>query len=249
LPNVRHSIERFFTAESDSRPEIVPKPASMRDLASAPNRTPVSQAAPTANDGTSSSLHRRRSLQPLAAKSTVTSPVSRDQETTHQNAATVAPLLPPTAIVAPRVVTLTTESSDGQAPEERARAAVATRRGLFKVMYWAASPLLQMAHDRTSIDADKAVASAARIQSLANMIAEVYAVDTRPFPVETQSLDKIWTDPRGFDLDIDELAKAAYALTSAARTHDNEAIVQAASQVGAACAACHDAYRKPLGQP
>jgi RNA polymerase sigma-70 factor, ECF subfamily len=56
-------------------------------------------------------------------------------------------------------------------------------------------------------------------------------------------------DPRGFDLDIDELAKAAYALTSAARTHDNEAIVQAASQVGAACAACHDAYRKPLGQP
>src|SRR6185312_8700290 len=189
LPNVRHSIERLFTAESDSQPEIVRKPAPMPDLASAPNRTPVSQPAPTTNHSTSSSLRRGRSLQSLT-DSTVTSPVPRNQETTPQSAATAAPLLPPTAIVAPRVISLTTESSDGQAPEEVTRAAVATRRGLFKVMGWAASPLLQMAHDRTSIDTDKALASATRIQSLASMIPEVYAIDTRPFPVETQSLDK-----------------------------------------------------------
>jgi len=249
LPNVRHSIERLFAVESDSQPEIVRKPAPMRDIASAPSRTPVSQPAPTSSDGASSSLRRGRSLQPLAADSTVTSPVPRDQGTTPQSAATAAPSLPPTAIVAPRVISLTTESSDGQAPEELARQAVATRRGLFKVMDWAARPLLQTAHDRTPIDSDKAVASATRIQSLASLIAEVYAIDTRPFAVETQSLDEIWTDTRGFDLDIDELAKAAYALGSAARSHDSQAIVQAASRVDAACSACHAAYRQPLGQP
>ncbi|HXR90686.1 MAG TPA: cytochrome c [Steroidobacteraceae bacterium] len=51
------------------------------------------------------------------------------------------------------------------------------------------------------------------------------------------------------DLDIDELAKAAYALASAAQVGDDQAIVQAANQVGAACAGCHAAYRKPPDQP
>jgi len=249
LPSVRHSIEGLFTAESDSHPEIVRRPSPTHDLVSAPNRTPVNQPAQTSNAGTSASLRGPRSVRPLATDSRAGSRELRAQETTAHSVATAAPLPPPTATVAPRVISVTAAAFDGQAPEDVARAAVATRRGLFKVMNWAASPLQQMARDGTSIDTGRVAASAARIQSLASMIAEVYAIDTRSFPIETQSRDRIWDDTRGFDLDIDELAKSAYALNSAARNHDDQAILQAASRVDAACAACHAEYRKPLGQP
>lgn len=246
VPNVRHSIERIFTGAPDAQPELR-NPSRAADLVSAPNRSPTSQT--TSNDSSSSGGRQGRLVEPLAGNPAIASPEPPDQRTLRGNAENTGHLVPPTPTVAARIISLTAGSSDGEAPAEFARQAAAARRGLFKVMGWAARPLLQMSENRTSIDPGKAAASAARIQSLTSMIAEVYAIDTRPFPVETQSLDQIWTDARGFDLDIDELAKAAYALASAAQVGDDEAIVQAANQVGAACAGCHAAYRKPPDQP
>lgn len=52
---------------------------------------------------------------------------------------------------------------------------------------------------------------------------------------------------RGFDSKIDELAQAAYTLDAAAQRGDEQAIQQAASQVGMACSGCHAAYRIPAG--
>lgn len=52
---------------------------------------------------------------------------------------------------------------------------------------------------------------------------------------------------RGFDSKIDELAQAAYTLDAAAQRGDEQAIQQAASQVGTACSGCHAAYRIPAG--
>jgi cytochrome c556 len=149
----------------------------------------------------------------------------------------------------PRIISLTAAES-GQTPDELARqavAAVATRRGLFRVINWAATPVLQMTQNQVPVEARQVAASALRIQSLAGMIPALYAIDTRPFPVETQSLDKIWGDLQGFDRNVDELADAAYALAAAARSDDKQAITQAARRVGTACSACHAAYRKPEG--
>ena len=64
---------------------------------------------------------------------------------------------------------------------------------------------------------------------------------------QLDTYDKIWRDLPGFDLKIDQLAKAAYALNAAAQGGDPQAIRQAASRVGAACSGCHVAYRKPEG--
>jgi len=246
VPTARHSIERIFTGAPDARPEVR-NPSPTGDLVSAPNRPPIPQA--TSNDSSSSSGRKGRRVEPLAGNPGIVSPEPPDQRTTPGNVENTGHLPPPTPTVAPRIISLTAASSDGEAPAELARQAAAARRGLFKVLGWAARPLLQMSENRTSIDAGKAAAPAARIQSLTGMIAEVYAIDTRPFPVETQSLDKIWTDARGFDLDIDELANAAYALASAAQARDNQAVVQAVNQIGAACAGCHAAYRKQPDQP
>jgi cytochrome c556 len=247
VPNVRHSIERFFTGAPDARPEVR-NPSPVGDLVSAPNRPPMNPATP--KDSSSSGGRKAPLVEPpVAGNPDIALPEPPDQGTMRTNAENTDHLLPPIATVFPRVISLTAESSDREAPAELARQAVAARRGLFRVMGWAARPLLQVSENRTSIDAVRAAASAARIQSLTSMIAEVYAIDTRPFPVDTQSLDNIWTDARGFDLNIDELAKAAYALALAAQAHDNQAIVQAASQVGAACAGCHAAYRKQPDQP
>src|SRR4029077_7142131 len=145
------------------------------------------------------------------------------------------------------IISPTAGPGAGQTPEEMARQAVATRRGLFRVLSWAAAPLLPIAKGQIPIDAQTAATSAIRIQSLTGMIAEVYAIAPRPFAVETRSAGKIWPDMRGFDSKIDELAQAAYRLDAATQRGDEQAIQQAASQVAMACSGCHAAYRTPAG--
>ncbi len=239
LPQVRQSMGRLLTRSPEpARP--VPSPSSPAPGHAGATHRFEEASAPQAEIP---SPRSRGSPASRAARSGVPQIPPAPEVSTTQQSVAIAPDIP--APVVTRIITLTAPSVDGRTPDELAREAVATRRGLFLVMGSVMTPLTQMMGEKAPVNADAAATSATRIQSLSALIADVYAIDTRPFPVDTQSTDKIWSDLPGFDLKIDQLAKAAYALSATARGGDRQAILQAASRVGAACTDCHVAYRKP----
>lgn len=241
LPHVRQSIARLIAgapehARSISSPST-PAPDHARTTGS------VGEALPPTTENPSSRSNARRS--PLPAATHSGEPQIPPALDTRQSVATSTD--PPVGIAIPRIIMLLERSDDGRTPGDLARQAVATRRGVFLVMQWAMNPVTRMLREQDPVDADAAAASATRIQSLAPVIADVYAVDTRPFAVDTQSLDKIWSDLPGFDLKINRLAMTAYELNAAAQGRDPQVILLAAGRVSAACSGCHAAYRKQAG--
>lgn len=61
----------------------------------------------------------------------------------------------------------------------------------------------------------------------------------------TRALPAIWSDPAGFEAARTTIVTALGTLRSAAESGDAAATQAAFNQVGAACAACHRAYRGP----
>jgi cytochrome c556 len=129
-------------------------------------------------------------------------------------------------------------------PEEQAKHAKELRQSVFKLMGWNMDPLAGMLRNRIPFDAAVAQKSAARIESLAPMIPDVFQEDTRKFKGDTQALDSIWTSKTDFEAKAAALGKAAAALTEAAKTGDKGATLKAAGAVGKACGSCHDDFRQ-----
>jgi cytochrome c556 len=125
-----------------------------------------------------------------------------------------------------------------------AEQAVLTRQGLLKVMGYYMAPLGGMLKNKVPFDAALAAKSAARIEVLAPMISEAFAVDTRKATgLKTKAREGIWTNNADFKAKNDDLVKAAAGLTAAAKGGDKKAVLQAAAAVGKACGACHDNFR------
>ncbi|MBW6398541.1 cytochrome c [Roseomonas sp. HJA6] len=61
----------------------------------------------------------------------------------------------------------------------------------------------------------------------------------------TRALPAIWSDPAGFEAARNTIVTALGTLRTAAASGDVAATQAAFNQVGAACAACHRAYRGP----
>lgn len=61
----------------------------------------------------------------------------------------------------------------------------------------------------------------------------------------TRALPTIWTDPAGFEAARNTIVAALGTLRTAAASGDLAATQAAFGQVGAACAACHRAFRGP----
>ncbi|MBR0650507.1 cytochrome c [Roseomonas terrae] len=62
---------------------------------------------------------------------------------------------------------------------------------------------------------------------------------------ETRALPAIWSDPAGFEAARTTIVAALGTLRVAAASGDLPATTAGFTQVGAACAACHRAYRGP----
>jgi cytochrome c556 len=129
-------------------------------------------------------------------------------------------------------------------PEAQAKAAIETRQGLFKVMSGQFGPVGGMMRNQVPFDAAVVARNAARVETLAEIIPELFANDTRKFTATpTKALEGIWNSQADFKAKADALSKAAAAVAAAAKTGDKDATIKAAGDIGKACGACHDSYR------
>jgi cytochrome c556 len=129
-------------------------------------------------------------------------------------------------------------------PEAQAKSAIETRQGLFKVIGSQMGPIGGMLRNQREFDAALVARNAARIQTLSEIIPEMFTNDTRQFTtVKTSALDGIWNSAADFKTKADVLNKAAAAAVVAAKTGDKGATMKASADVGKACGGCHDNYR------
>jgi cytochrome c556 len=130
-----------------------------------------------------------------------------------------------------------------EAGGNEAQKAVETRQAVFKVLNYNSELFFQMMKNKAPFDANVVQKAAGRIETLAPMISDTFAADTRKAGVKTRAREGIWTNMADYKAKSDDLAKAAAALTAAARTGDKGATMKAAGAVGKACSSCHDSYR------
>jgi len=128
--------------------------------------------------------------------------------------------------------------------EDAAKNAVVVRQSVFNLLGWNMGPLGAMLKNKMPFDAAVAQKSATRLEQLAPMIVDAYAVDTRKFPqIKTRSKEGIWTSKADFDAKANDFVKATAALSAAAKSGDKATTLKAAGAVGKACGACHDSFR------
>jgi cytochrome c556 len=129
-------------------------------------------------------------------------------------------------------------------PEAQAKTAIETRQGLFKLIANQNGALGAMQRGTREFDAAVAAKNAARIQTLAGMIPELFTYDTRAVKTfKTAALDGIWTSQADFAGKADALAKAVGAVADAAKTGDKANTVKAIAEIGKTCGGCHDNFR------
>ena len=144
-------------------------------------------------------------------------------------------------VLAPMSATLAQDAP--ASPEEQAQQAVDLRQSLFRLIGYSFGPVGGMLKNKVPFDAAVAQKSAARLEVLTPMISDMFQNDTRKFTLKTKAREGIWTNKSDFQAKNDDLVKAAAALTTAAKTGDKKATMQAAAAVGKACGACHDNFR------
>ena len=128
-------------------------------------------------------------------------------------------------------------------PEERAAAAVDTRKSLFKMLLFNLGPIAGMARG-AEFDAEVAERNARRIAVMATMIPEVLAPDTSAFDgIETTALDSIWSNQDDIAVKAQALIDNANAFADAAATGERSAALLTFQAFGSTCGNCHDEYR------
>jgi cytochrome c556 len=135
-------------------------------------------------------------------------------------------------------------------PEAQAKTAIDNRQAIFKLIGSQNGPLGGI--NRANAPApDLAVVArnAARIQTLADMIPEMFTANpTAPATVKTRALPAIWTGQADFKAKAEALSKAAGATADAAKKGDLAATKAAAADMAKACQTCHETYRGPAVQ-
>ena len=147
------------------------------------------------------------------------------------------------ALIALGALATTTAVQAQEASGNEAQKAVENRQAVFKVLNYNSELFFQMMKNKAPFDANVVQKAAGRIETLAPMIPDTFVADTRKAGVKTRAREGIWTNLTDYKAKSDELARAAAALTAAAKTGDKGATMKAAGAVGKACSACHDNYK------
>jgi cytochrome c556 len=129
-------------------------------------------------------------------------------------------------------------------PEDQAKAAVDIRESIFKLQGWNMDPMAAMLRRRIPFDAKIIERNADRLVALSQMIPDAFKPDTRKFNVETEALPLIWDNMDDFTKKAGDLTAAAKALAMTAASGDQGMTIRAVADVGKACGACHDKFRK-----
>ena len=98
-----------------------------------------------------------------------------------------------------------------QAQDPQAKA-VDTRQALFKLVDWGFAPVGEMLRNKAKWDAAVVQKAATRVEALAPLIPDAFAVDThKNSALKTKARENIWTNTPDFKAKADELSKAAAA--------------------------------------
>ena len=133
-------------------------------------------------------------------------------------------------------------AEEGPTPEQQAAMATENRQAVFKLLAVNMGPIVGMARG-APFDATVAERNAIRMATLATMIPEVFATDTRAFDVETEALPVIWENPDDFAAKAAALHEAATAFAATAAGGDQAATLGGLRNLGGTCGNCHDSYR------
>lgn len=138
---------------------------------------------------------------------------------------------------------LFTASAQDMTPEERAAAAVDTRKSLFKMLRFNIGPIAGMAQG-APWDAEVAERNARRIAVMATMIPEVLEYDTSDYDsIDTTALDIIWENQGDIETKAQALIDNANTFADAAATGNMGQAMGAFRAFGGSCGNCHDEYR------
>lgn len=129
-----------------------------------------------------------------------------------------------------------------QPTAEEAAAAVQTRQGLFHVLAFSNSPLGLMARG-AEFDQEAALAGIDRVAMLAELIPEVFAVDTSAADIESRSAQHLWQSKSDFDNLAFNLRDGALAARKIIEEQGAAGVRNAVREIGPKCGACHDRYR------
>jgi cytochrome c556 len=124
--------------------------------------------------------------------------------------------------------------------------AVEMRHGLMLQMATDIGKLGAMAKGEAPYDAAVATKASANIAAIASVISmdQFPAGSEYPASADSFALPALWSSQDDFLTKVADLNTAAAAMQVAAAT-DVEGVKAGMAQLGAACAACHKAYRQP----
>ena len=120
--------------------------------------------------------------------------------------------------------------------------AIKYRKSAFTVMATHFGRVAAMANGRIPFDA-KAAADNAEIATIVSKLPFAGFVDGSD-KGDTKAEPKIWTEKDKFNAAATTMQEAMAKLNVAAKGGSQDAIMAAAGDVGKACKACHDSYRK-----
>ena len=130
------------------------------------------------------------------------------------------------------------------ANEKHANWATKVRKANFALLGHNMGPIGGMLKGRVPFNAQVVADRATNINQLAKMIADTSKVDTSKFKVETEALDKIWTDKDNFAKKIQALIDASDKVSKIALTGSEDDVKKAMGAMGKSCGSCHDDYKK-----
>jgi cytochrome c556 len=120
------------------------------------------------------------------------------------------------------------------------------RRGYFTAMSWYLDRLNTMAANRAPIGVQSARTNVRRLQVLAPMLPEFFALDERTSTVPTRADRRIWDQPTEFERQASmfELSLSVLEASLASANIDEQGVRARIALVGRVCAGCHEKFRK-----
>lgn len=127
--------------------------------------------------------------------------------------------------------------------QKQADTAVQFRKAVLQLVRSNMGPLGGMAKGQIDYDADVMSKNAMRIEQLAMMMDDYFALDTRKFTVKTDAANTIWEQMDDFSAKSKDMVDAAANLKAIALAKDEANYRKAIGSLGATCKACHDEYK------
>ena len=147
------------------------------------------------------------------------------------------------AILLGSLISFNSVAQPQMSEEDMQKNAVASRQAVFKLLGVAMGPLGGMARGG-EYDEAAAKLSAERIMVLADMIPELFAMDTSSnSDLATKAQNGIWGAQADFAGLAADLTAGATAALETLNSKGADGVRQAVGQIGQKCGACHDRFR------